>query len=60
MTRYREAGGDALRAVRTISLIQGAGAGRPRRWWLAGLAWALWTLAMLGFAASLWWDHLLR
>ena len=28
--------------------------------WPARLAWALWTLAMLGIAASLWWDHLLR
>jgi hypothetical protein len=32
---------------------------RPR-WWPAGLAWALWTLSMLGIAASLWFDHLLR
>jgi hypothetical protein len=33
---------------------------RPPRWWPAGLAWALWALAMLGIAAGLWWDHLLR
>jgi hypothetical protein len=32
----------------------------PPRWWPAGLAWALWALAMLGIAAGLWWDHLLR
>jgi hypothetical protein len=32
---------------------------RPR-WWPAGLAWALWALAMLGIAAGLWFDHLLR
>jgi hypothetical protein len=33
---------------------------RPPRWWPAGLAWALWALAMLGIAAGLWWGHLLR
>ena len=33
---------------------------RPPRWWPAGLAWAVWALAMLGIAAGLWWDHLLR
>jgi hypothetical protein len=43
-----------------MALSQGARAVRPRRWWLAGLAWALWTLAMLGIAAGLWLDHLLR
>jgi hypothetical protein len=43
-----------------MTLIQGARGVRPRRWWLAGLAWALWTLSMLGIAASLWFDHLLR
>jgi hypothetical protein len=42
-----------------MALTQGARAVRPRRW-LAGLAWALWALAMLGIAASLWWDYLLR
>jgi hypothetical protein len=30
------------------------------RWWPAGLAWALWTLAMLGFLVIGWLDHLLR
>jgi hypothetical protein len=30
------------------------------RWWPAGLAWALWALAMLGLAVVAWLDHLLR
>jgi hypothetical protein len=34
-----------------------AGPGRPRRW-TAGLAWALWALAMLGLAAGPWIDRL--
>jgi hypothetical protein len=36
--------------------------GRPAwaRWWPAGLAWALWTLALLGVATIPWFDHLLR
>src|SRR5512133_1056319 len=35
--------------------------GRPAwtRWWLAGLAWALWLLTLLGLAATAWFDHLL-
>jgi hypothetical protein len=36
-----------------------AGLGRPRRW-TAGLAWALWALAMLGLAVVRWMDELLR
>jgi hypothetical protein len=32
---------------------------RPRRW-SAGLAWALWALAVLGLATLPWFDHLLR
>jgi hypothetical protein len=32
---------------------------RPR-WWPAGLAWALWALAMLGLAVFVWLDQLLR
>jgi hypothetical protein len=36
-----------------------AGLGRPRRW-LAGLAWVLWALAMLGLAVVPWLDSLLR
>jgi hypothetical protein len=30
------------------------------RWWSAGLAWALWALAVLGLATLPWFDHLLR
>jgi len=30
------------------------------RWWPAGLAWALWALAVLGFATVSWFDYLLR
>jgi hypothetical protein len=30
------------------------------RWWPGGLAWALWTLAILGLATVPWSDHLLR
>ena len=35
---------------------------RPARthWRPAGLAWALWALAILGLAAIPWFDHLLR
>ena len=36
---------------------------RPARrpgWWAAGVAWALWTLAMLGLVAIVWFDQLLR
>jgi hypothetical protein len=36
-----------------------AGPGRPRRW-AAGLAWALWALAILGLLVTAWLDHLLR
>ena len=32
----------------------------PPRWWAAGVAWALWTLAVLGLAATAWLDQLLR
>ncbi len=32
---------------------------RPR-WWPAVVAWALWTLAMLGLVATAWFDQLLR
>ena len=35
-----------------------AGLGRPHRW-LAGLAWGLWTLAMLYLAPAVWLQHLL-
>ncbi len=40
-------------------MTSSAGLGRPRRW-LAGLAWALWALVMLGLAAVPWLDSLLR
>jgi hypothetical protein len=30
------------------------------RWWAAGLAWALWTLTVLGLVATAWLDRLLR
>jgi hypothetical protein len=36
-----------------------AGPGRPRRW-LAGLAWGLWTLTILGLVVLVWLDQLLR
>ncbi|MFL6187037.1 MAG: hypothetical protein ACJ745_19960 [Actinomycetes bacterium] len=36
-----------------------AGRSRPRRW-RAVLAWALWALALLGIAAIVWFDQLLR
>ena len=29
-------------------------------WWPAGLAWALWALAMLGLTSIAWLDRLLR
>jgi hypothetical protein len=32
----------------------------PPRWWAAGVAWALWILAMLGLAATARFDQLLR
>jgi hypothetical protein len=32
----------------------------PPRWWAAGVAWALWTLAVLGLPANAWFDRLLR
>src|SRR5829696_8666747 len=47
----------ALRAARTMAVTSTAGPGRPRRW-LAGLAWGLWALAMLGLAAVPWIDRL--
>ena len=39
-------------------MTSAAGPGRPRRW-AAGLAWALWALAMLGLAVVPWTDRLL-
>ena len=42
-----------------MALTQAARVARPR-WWPAGLAWALWALAMLGIVAITWLDRLLR
>jgi hypothetical protein len=42
-----------------MAVTSAAGVGRPRRW-LAGLAWVLWALAMLGLAVVPWMDSLLR
>src|SRR5215211_8111720 len=42
-----------------MALIQ-AGRGARLRWWPAGLAWALWTLTVLGLVATAWLDRLLR
>src|SRR5215207_8455768 len=50
--------GGALRAARTTAVTSAAGLGRPRRW-LAGLAWVLWALAMLGLAVVPWMDRLI-
>jgi hypothetical protein len=40
-----------------MAVTSAAGLGRPRRW-LAGLAWVLWALAMLGLAVVPWMDRL--
>jgi hypothetical protein len=40
-----------------MAVTSTAGLGRPRRW-LAGLAWVLWALAMLGLAVVPWMDRL--
>jgi hypothetical protein len=40
-------------------MMSAAGLGRPRRW-TAGLAWALWALAMLGLPVVRWMDELQR
>jgi hypothetical protein len=42
-----------------MAMTPAARGARPRRW-PAGLAWALWGLAVAGIAAGLWFDHLLR
>src|SRR4029077_18874851 len=51
--------GGTLRAARTMAVTSAAGLGRPHRW-LAGLAWGLWAVAILGLGAGLWMDPLLR
>ena len=40
--------------------MNAAGRSAWARWWPAGLAWALWVLALLGVATIPWFDHLLR
>ena len=40
--------------------MNAAGRSARARWWPAGLAWALWVLALLGVATIPWFDHLLR
>jgi hypothetical protein len=48
-----------LHAPRTMAVM--AAARTPRsRWRLAGLAWALWAVAILGLAVVVWLDQLLR
>jgi hypothetical protein len=41
-----------------MAVTSAAGLGRPRRW-LAGLAWGLWALIMLGLAVVPWMDRLI-
>jgi hypothetical protein len=45
--------------TRTTAVTSAAGLGRRRRW-AAGLAWGLWTLAILGLAVVPWLDSRLR
>jgi hypothetical protein len=51
--------GGVLRAARTM-VVTPAGRAAGLRWWPAGLAWALWALAILGLLVTAWLDHLLR
>jgi hypothetical protein len=51
--------GGVLRAARTM-VVTPAGRAAGLRWWPAGLAWALWLLILLGWAATAWLDGLLR
>ena len=44
--------------MKTVPVIPTARAALPR-WWPAGLAWALWTLTLLGLAVTVWLDRLL-
>ncbi len=57
--RWEGGTGAELRAARTMA-VTGATRRTRLRWWPAGLAWALWALAMLGLAVAAWLDHLLR
>jgi hypothetical protein len=47
---------------RTAGAVPVTPTARPAwpRWWPAGLAWALWVLAVLGLGATAWLDHLMR
>jgi hypothetical protein len=47
---------------RTAGVVRVTPSARPAwpRWWPAGLAWALWVLAVVGLAATAWLDRLLR
>ena len=45
--------------MKTVPVIPRARAAWPR-WWPGGLAWALWTLTLLGLSATVWLDALLR
>jgi hypothetical protein len=40
--------------------VTAAGRSAWARWWPAGLAWALWMVALLGVVTIPWFDHLLR
>jgi hypothetical protein len=51
--------GGVLRAARTM-VVTPAGRAAGLRWCPAGLAWALWALAILGLLVTAWLDHLLR
>src|SRR5919204_222225 len=51
--------GGVLRAARTM-VVTPAGRAAGLRWWPAGLAWALWALAILSLLVTAWLDHLLR
>jgi hypothetical protein len=48
-----------LRAARTMAITPVTQSVRPR-WWPGVAAWALWVLVMLGLAASMWLEVLLR
>src|SRR6266536_2758567 len=50
--------GGGLRVSTTVGMSPGVRTASPR--WPAGLAVALWALAMLSLAATAWFDHLVR
>jgi hypothetical protein len=51
-------GDDGFCPMKTVPVIFRSRAAWPR-WWPAGLAWALWTLTLLGLAVTVWLDRLL-